>query len=175
MDYITINEIILFATFLALLWYANETKKIRQIEQEPIIDLYYRPHSSADGKLRLRNSGKGTAYNIRVGKITSENGKNFEFYFDDPNLILINNAEQTLIVGSDKKNDKDMHGFLQYVKQKSFESRKDILNKKQEIIIAIYYENIKKKKFRRYFTIYNRHFAGIDKSFKKEIEIECIK
>lgn len=174
---------IYFATFLALLWYAEETKKIREIEQEPIIDLYYRPEiinnpnkeKNHPKYLRLRNSGKGTAYNIKVEKIISENGsKEFEFYFEDPNLILMNNTEQTLLVESIHNHEDEqsyqadpLADFLSYIKEQNAKQKK-----KTKIIVS--YENYLQKKFERQFYFYCRLYNDKAK-YLKEFEVEFIK
>lgn len=79
-----VNNKILFITFLALIWYAEETRKTKneltsqtQIQQKPILVLYVR--KDKDGKLknyriidnqeyvfRVRNVGMGAAANLKV-------------------------------------------------------------------------------------------------------------
>ena len=94
---VKISDRILFITFWALLWYANETGKIRKIEEKPVVDLYYRPKTSEHKKyFRLRNNGKGVAYNVQVETVKF-NDKIFEFYFEDPNLNIINLKNQKVI------------------------------------------------------------------------------
>ncbi len=83
-----ISDRILFITFWALVLYAWETWKIREIEEKPIMLLYVRnikdydlskhrkiedylirirtEEKNSDYFLRLRNTGKGTAFNIRI-------------------------------------------------------------------------------------------------------------
>ena len=87
----TIGDRILFLTFLALLWYAWETRKLKEeaikqteIEQKPVMMLYVRNLSSITDKmekifkkdyvivgsasyyLSLRNVGRGSAFNAKV-------------------------------------------------------------------------------------------------------------
>lgn len=87
----SINDRILFITFLALVWYAWETKKLKEeaikqteIEQKPVIMLYVRNLISItdDRKkalkreyaisdrtsyyLSLRNAGRGPAFDVEV-------------------------------------------------------------------------------------------------------------
>lgn len=169
----TINNVILFFTFLALLFYAWETKKIREIEEKPIIDLFYRPKQRS---LKLRNTGKGTAYNIKVESIEAKD-QIFWFYFDDPNLILVNGCEQFLYVNTkDRQNSsykhKDLDGFLNYISdRKSFNKDKRLTEQqKQEIIIS--YKNALGKKFKTIFYVYNRYMSGVDEVYEKDIEIE---
>ena len=174
-----LNSFILFITFLALCWYALETKRIREIEQKPIIDLYYRPRTPKHQKcLKLRNSGKGTAYNIRVQKIEAEDGsREFEFYFDDPNLVLMPDREQILWVQSkDNRNngtsyqikEQALDNFLSYIKEQS-------ILKKTKIKIIVSYENYLQKRFEREFYFYHRHFLNYDEIYKKDFEVEFIK
>jgi hypothetical protein len=169
------NTFILFMTFLTLLWYAWETKKIREIEQKPIIDLYYRPKTADHQEyLRLRNSGKGTAYNIKVERIKSQDNKKiFEFYFNGPNSILINNTEQTLSIQA-KEGDSNwidriaLNRFLSYIKQQASE-------KKSKVAIIVSYKNFLRGIFRRTFYIYSPSHLDSEQIYKNEFEVELFK
>ncbi len=170
----TIGDKILFATFLALIWYAWETKRIREIEQEPIIDLYYRPKTQThEAYLRLRNSGEGTAYNIKVEPIKDSNIE-FDFFFKDPNLILTKDTKQTLTI-EQKVIKGEWHGnalesFLSFIREKPINP-----TIKGSNIINISYRNYSNKKFERKFKVYNRFTEKLDKKYKKSVEIELIK
>ncbi|MFH1049049.1 MAG: hypothetical protein V1732_05300 [Patescibacteria group bacterium] len=172
---IAFNDEILFLTFLALVWYASETQKIREIEEKPIVDLFYRPQKQS---LKLRNTGKGTAYNIKVENTETED-RIFWFYFEDPNLILINGNEQSLYVNIKNKKDnsyryKELNDFLNYITYKSFNKLKKLTDK-QKTKIIISYQNALDKKFQRIFYIYSRNMSGVDDFFKKDIEVEFYK
>jgi len=103
-DFIHTENVILFLSFLALVWYAWETRELRkttknqlELEQRPILNLYYRSESKKKGRLRIRNVGRGIAYNIRVSSIKI-NKNNFKFRLDGPNLTLIPGEEKTLTI-----------------------------------------------------------------------------
>jgi len=186
------NDRILFITFLALIWYASETEKMKkemiaqnELEQKPIVDLFYRPQTSNhEAYLRLRNNGKGVAYNINVEDVSTVDNEIFEFYFEDPNLILITGGEQTLEISAayDKQGVKTWSGeslnyFLtQCVTKNTWENLdKDnelIINDKQKTKLIISYENGIGKRFRRMFFIYDQK-AKTDS--KKEFEVEFYK
>ena len=94
------------AIFVALLWYSFETRDLKisselnnELEQKPIVDLFFRPKTEEHEEyLRLRNSGKGVAHNVKVESITV-GSKQFNFYFRDPNIVLTPlKDEQTLWV-----------------------------------------------------------------------------
>ena len=100
----SIGDRILFITFLCLVWYAWETRKIREIEQDPILLMYIRNINNYnenkrkqledyviksrrgelsnlmgldiadDYLIRLRNVGRGAAFNVKV-EIKSKNFK----------------------------------------------------------------------------------------------------
>jgi len=158
----SLSDKILFATFLALIWYAWETRKMRkemvvqnELEQKPIVDLFYRPKTTKhDEYLRLRNSGKGVAYNINVQTITIEN-KKFKFYLDDPNLILTPlGNEQTLHVDAWNNKSHLGEGQLHFLKNtispQTIYSKNDL----KKIRFIIFYENANKKKYQRIFEFY---------------------
>ncbi|MDO8669485.1 MAG: hypothetical protein Q7K65_04285 [Candidatus Buchananbacteria bacterium] len=184
------SDEILWLTFLALIWYASETSEMRrematqnELEQKPIIDLYYRPAKPEHKKyFRLRNSGKGTAYNINVGDLKIDN-QSFKFYFEDPNSILIVGEEKTLdIIASynDTKGNEHTPGdgiefFFNSVGQKSFNAlEKNNFKKISEPIkieVIIHYENAVKKKFKRFFTIqHDGIMIDQDISIKREFK-----
>lgn len=94
--FVSVSDIILFATLLALIWYAWETKKIREIEQEPILLPFIRNSKNFSKEkqisqkeyitkferdeiisnnlnpninkyiFRIRNVGKGAAFNVKI-------------------------------------------------------------------------------------------------------------
>jgi len=91
---VSINDRILFITFLALVWYAVETQGLKkeaikqtEIEQKPVMMLYVRNRSNITDKmekvfkreytiiddlsyyLSLRNVGRGPAFNVEVIEI----------------------------------------------------------------------------------------------------------
>lgn len=159
---ITISDIILFATLLALFWYAWETHKMKktmveqtELEQKPIIDFYYRPETAKHEEyLRIRNSGKGVAYNIQVEPVIIDNENEFTFWFSDPNLILTLGEEKTLLVGA--KSGKHLLGSHQLDFLKSFISPNTVTDKNdlREINITIHYENARRESFKRVFKFY---------------------
>lgn len=90
----TVSDRILFLTFLALLWYAWETRKLKEeaikqteIEQKPVMMLYVRNLNNitnaikkifkreyvisdrASYYLSLRNVGRGPAFNVKVVEV----------------------------------------------------------------------------------------------------------
>ena len=172
LDYIKFSDEVLFLTFLTLFWYAWETGKMRkemfiqnELEQKPIVDLYYQPATSKHEKyFRLRNSGKGIAYNINIDDIKIDSG-DFKFYFNDPNSILITGEEKTLhVIGNYKNKDGNectpgdgISFFFNSVGQKYFEKLDENgfrdLSTQSKIEIIISYKNTLNKKFKRFFTI----------------------
>lgn len=159
---VSISDRILFITFLALLWYAWETGEMKkemvkqtELEQKPIIDLFYRLKTNEHEEyLRLRNSGKGVAYNIQVKPIIIEDRK-FKFYFNDPNLILTPlGKEQTLHVDAYDRNKHLGEGQLDFFKNtispQTIYSKDDL----REANFMISYKNANKKKYQRIFKFY---------------------
>ena len=188
----TMSDKILFLTFLALLWYAWETRCMKkemveqtQLEQKPIVDLFYRPTTpNHEQCLRLRNSGKGVAYNIGVETIKTDDDKTFEFYFEDPNLILTTGDEQTLKINAKYKSRQGgetwpgdpLNYFLdECVTKNTWENRdennKSTINENQKTRLEVFYENAINRKFRRIFYIYDQ-IAKTDNKKKFEVEFK---
>ncbi len=65
---ITLSDLILFATFLALLWYAWETRKMRReiVEQTKLQLTPFVVVLSEDPQLTVANYGESTARNIQI-------------------------------------------------------------------------------------------------------------
>lgn len=107
-------RISLIGTFFALIWYAYETRKIRQInleqkdlQQMPAMMIYIRRHSGSERPF-VRNIGFGTAVGVDVLKSTVENGKwEFTYHLVDNNNTLISKEER--LIGINLKIDGQEH------------------------------------------------------------------
>jgi hypothetical protein len=186
---IKLNDFILLITAAFIIAYTHETQKMKEemvkqteLEQKPIVDFFYRPATlKHEQYLRLRNSGKGVAYNIEVETI-KENDRSFEFYFEDPNLILTLNDEQTLLVNAKYWNEQEgkiwpndsLNYFLtECVTKRTWENKdednKEILREKQKTKLVISYENAVSQKFKRFFYIYEQI---VKTDNKKQYEVE---
>ena len=182
-----ISDWIYWMTFLVLVWYANETQRLREVEQTPILDLYFREGKGLD----IRNSGKGAAYNVIVDEIKYAGDEfigiggcmEFEFYFKDPSLILRSDgvggvSERPLCVLVKYKNDLTAGGyvegdqardkFLRYVEFQSGLKRK-------KVVMIIKYKNYLGRKFERAFHVYHRALLCLDGKYIKSFEIELLK
>jgi len=186
------NDFILLITAAFIIFYTRETQKMKEemvkqtkLEQKPIVDFFYRPATPKHKEyLRLRNSGKGVAYNIEVETI-KESDRSFEFYFKDPNLILTLNDEQTLLINAKYKNEQGVETWpndpLNYfltecVTKRTWENKdennKKILSEKQKTKLVISYGNAVNQKFKRFFYIYEQIVKADN---KKEYEVEFYK
>ncbi|MFA5349193.1 MAG: hypothetical protein WC309_02360 [Candidatus Paceibacterota bacterium] len=97
-----INLIILAVTGFIVCQYtraAQKSNKIQEINNEiqekPILNLYLRKHGIED-ELRLRNVGKGPAYNIKFSSIEADHYKYYP-YFEEPNPILEKDVDEKTI------------------------------------------------------------------------------
>ncbi|MFA4880013.1 MAG: hypothetical protein WC650_00115 [Candidatus Doudnabacteria bacterium] len=148
--------------FVALLWYSFETRELKlssklnnELEQKPIVDLFFRP-ATADHEeyFRLRNSGKGVAYEIQVRPIVIER-KRFKFYFDDPNLILTPlDDEKTLYIDAWDGNNHLGEGQLDFFKNTISPPTIHDKNDLKEAKFIITYENAGDEKFYKIFKFY---------------------
>lgn len=66
-NYSTINlidlagSLILFWTFLAILWYSKETQELKEVSiKRPLVTLYY------GGKIKIKNYGEGVARDVKM-------------------------------------------------------------------------------------------------------------
>jgi len=183
---ITFNNEILFLTFLALLWYARETQKMKETMREqlklegPVVDLFYRPVTANHKNcFRLKNTGRAIAYNIKVKTIIFD-GETFEFSFDDPNLLLVPNEEKSLLVRENHKEYKDgaesiigagdgAGELLRLIKNKTKKSKDkhgyEKLEHLPKVNFYISYENISGQK-------QNRKFVLFDKGLNSDVQIK---
>ena len=83
---VTIGDRILFITFIALIWYAWETKKIREIGQEPVLLLFVR--NIDDYKEEKQKQLKNYVINSMRGDLSNELLLNVK----DPFLLRIRNV-----------------------------------------------------------------------------------
>jgi len=171
---LTIGDRIYFITFLALFWYAWETRKMREtmnkqleLERLPNLDLFYRPQRESEERFRIRNTGGGVAYEIEIENVTIHN-KYFILGFEDPNLILTPEDEQTLHIEESHierdENGKELHSselngedcFLRLAKKVTNRLRRGGLeNILKPIEINLKYKDVYKEDYRRTFLFYS--------------------
>ena len=91
---ITIGEIItgliLLGTAVIVWLYTKAAQKSNEIQERPILNLYLRESNrgqNVERILRLRNVGKGPAYNIKFFGIKAD-GYTYYPHFNEPNPIL---------------------------------------------------------------------------------------
>lgn len=105
-EQVNVNDRILFVTFLGLIWYAWETKEMKDTMKDqlkfkrlPRLDIYYeKSKEEKKGKVfKLKNNGEGAAYNIKIEDILFDN-KKFGFNFNDANLVLVSNNKRELYI-----------------------------------------------------------------------------
>jgi len=159
-----ITPLILFFTFLSICWYSYETYRMKEesvrqneIEQKPILDLYF---FTSKNIFRLRNSGKGVAYNIHIDPITI--GKTtFKFYINQPNDILESLGDtKDLEVSAHIKQRNQKSSLISdsgaITLLKNTISPQKILSDKdlKDATFTIHYENALKRKYLRIFKLY---------------------
>lgn len=166
----TIDLIQIFI-FFALLWYSFETRDLKKSTQEsndielrPIVDLYYRPPTAnSHGEyFRLRNSGKGVAYNIFVEPIIIDIGIDdnkyiFNFCIKDTNLMLAPlGDEKTINITCETISSNNSSSISDINALKLFKNL--VLAKRvadlQGVEFIILFENANKKKIKRIFNFF---------------------
>jgi len=160
MDYAIFVQLCIFT---ALLWYSFETRENNKIEQKPIVDLYFRPVTSEHKEyFRLRNTGKGVAYNINVESIIIDKIDNskyiFSFRIKDPNLMLAPlGDEKTLDIFCETIAQNNNRTWISDVRAlnlfKDLVLAKEVANF-QNVKFIISFENINRKKFERIFRFF---------------------
>jgi hypothetical protein len=190
-----ISDLILFATFLALLWYSWETMGMKEemmrqndISIKPELVFYY----DKDKKFYLKNIGNGNAYNIEISKIEIIEGHTFLFYFSDSSPFLDAKNYKKLIFKDIVKNKKDgisvsdnvgsfediILEIEQDIKLEEYYSKEDKEEierifrklKTDRIKLSIFYEDVLKRKIKRNFILKNNMFDNPRKETVKSIE-----
>lgn len=180
-DQFTLGNWIYWITLLALIWYADETRKIREIEQTPIIDLYAADEGIIEiSKLTIQNNGKGIAYGIKIENIIT-NDAEFDFFIDDPNNILLAGNSVNLDVVAKKDGNKSRNTGDSYFQDnnalKVFSN--EVMSKRGGCLeVVISYQNYLGKNFKSVFGVSFPLFAEKDKdknrTFKKAISVTLL-
>ena len=102
-----LTDLILFLTFVAIIWYSFETSEMKKqiVEQNklsicPILVMYYRKKDNNRRQLRIRNIGKHAALKIKFSGYKSENkGTTVEMVpkIEEPSLIIPNEERNVVI------------------------------------------------------------------------------
>lgn len=91
-----LSNLVLSLTFIAILWYSYETRKMRweitsqrQFEQRPVLVVYKRIINSNE-TFRIRNVGRGIAFSVNIEKIklSGEGNLTFELGIYEPNILI---------------------------------------------------------------------------------------
>lgn len=85
-----IGNIVVLTITAWMVWiYTVEAQKSNEIQEKPILNLYLKEnkHDNRFSILKIKNVGKGPAYNIVVSPI-KVNGFSYLFSFNEPNFIL---------------------------------------------------------------------------------------
>lgn len=89
------NSAVLSITLLAILWYSYETRRMKQelvaqrkFEQRPVLIVYRRTLNNNE-VFRIRNIGRGVAFNVKIQKIRlgGEGNLTFEMGIYEPNIL----------------------------------------------------------------------------------------
>lgn len=91
-----VNTIILGLTGLVVFWYTKAAEQSNEIQERPILNLYLRKTSngSNNGYIpKIRNVGKGPAYNIKFYGIEAD-GYTYYPYFNEANPILESGGDE---------------------------------------------------------------------------------
>jgi hypothetical protein len=76
---ISVTDIVLAITAIAVIWYAFETRRLRFEQAAPFISLYFKKYDLSKSinktMFQIKNDGKGTATNIQVLALKDISGK----------------------------------------------------------------------------------------------------
>lgn len=158
-----LNTLILAITAIIVFWYTRATERSNEIQERPILNLYIRESGAGAGKiLKLRNVGKGPAYNIQFFGIKAS-GYTYFPYFEEPNPILGSNGDEKEIelwVTTPNNGVEVYHnGFDLFYSRLFGES---IINKNYDAVARsagtffIAYEGVNGKRYNSIFRIYSK-------------------
>lgn len=95
-----ISNIILSLTFVAIIWYSWETRRIanqivkqNQLQLSPFLVVYFRGDGSAK-KFRIRNLGKGVALNIQIRNVALSQRERIYITFNLPGTNALKSEEE---------------------------------------------------------------------------------
>ncbi|MBI2448436.1 hypothetical protein HYV44_02665 [Candidatus Microgenomates bacterium] len=169
-----INTIVLIITAVIVWKYTKEAQRSNKIQERPILNLYLRENKKylagvqqvvdVEYLLRLRNVGKGPAYNIKFFTITASDCIYYP-YINEPNPILENNGDEKTVnlwiqVGTNGTEIFDTgHGFQLFM-SRLFPTNADVKDhenlKRTAGIFLITYSGVNDKKYNSIFRIYPR-------------------
>ncbi len=94
------NNIILSLTFLALVWYSWETRRMvnqivkqNKLQLSPFLVVYFRGDGAAK-KFRIRNLGRGVALNIQIKKVVLSQRERIYIIFNLPGTNALKSEEE---------------------------------------------------------------------------------
>lgn len=100
------NFIVLTITAVVVFIYTRAAQRSNEIQEKPVINLKFEKigHSGfgqADGKLKIKNIGKGPAYNILFSNIKLNEGEktySYKFYLENPFLEPDQETEPSMFI-----------------------------------------------------------------------------
>jgi len=177
---VTVSDFILFVTAAFIIAYTYETQKMKEeikkqneIQEKPVLNLYLRESKvgpNTQYMLRLRNVGKGPAYNINFSGINA-GGYIYYPYFNEPNPILERDGDEKTInmwveipTGGVEVFEKitGFQFFLSRLFPRMTNEKEQEHLKRTAAIFLITYDGINNKKYYSIFRLYSKIWPVLD-------------
>lgn len=163
----SINVAILAITAFIVILYTRAAQKSNEIREKPILNLYLREAKTGaniERTLRLRNVGRGPAYNISFASIEA-GGYVYSPRLKEPNIILERDGDEKSVdfwvetpTGGVEAYDKNI-GF-QFFLSRLFPSQapkeEHEQRKRTSAMFLINYEGVNDKKYHSIFRLYSK-------------------
>jgi len=168
-----INGVILVATAFIVWMYTRAAQKSKEIQEKPILNLYLRKSRTGPNmahEFKLRNVGKGPAYNINFLDIRPSN---YTYYphFNEPNPILENNGDEKPLDmwvetpdGSVESYDSisGFQFFLSRLFPRDIPQREQERRKRTSAIFVINYDGVNGKNYHSIFRFYSKLWPSLE-------------
>jgi hypothetical protein len=161
-EWLGIGNLIAVAATGVVVWiYTRATQRSNEIQEQPLLNIYFdeQPnHSGARlGKLRVKNSGKGAAYNISF-EAMELGGYRYQFYLEKPLLESNEEAQPRAVVrtptGGIEAYEQNLMWFLHRLIPQRLTSEVQEQAKKNPALFVLRYKGANGKNYSSVFAMF---------------------
>lgn len=166
-----LNLIILAITAIIIFVYTKAAQKTNEIQEKPVINLQFinstRSGGQLDGSFRLKNIGRGCAYNISFEHISLKEGEVTLTYkpFIEEEVLEVGESVENLKMftsGSDGRTEGNMSRFFFRMSLPENENRQGQNRELCAVIFVINYEGVNGDSYHSIFRFYPRLILAYD-------------
>jgi hypothetical protein len=157
----TINAILLALTTVMVWFYTRAAQRSNEIQEEPLLSLSFKDttplgNSSTRGEIRVKNIGKGSAYNIQIEPFPVA-GYFYKFYLENPSLEQLESAGLKAFVKTpnDGVEIYDSMGLFARLIPQTLRPETLEYARNNPAIFVIHYQGVNGKKYSSAFALYS--------------------